>query len=70
MKDYNGIEIEVGTLVAFNYSGDVRLGRVKRFVRNNQSVIVQHLQSETTTKVKRVSSLCAVEPEELLIQLL
>lgn len=70
MKDYNGIEIKEGTLVAFNYSGDVRLGRVKKFNRNGRSVIVQHLQSTTTSKIQRVQSLCAVEPDELLIHLL
>ncbi len=30
-KDYNGVELEIGTRVAYNRSGDVVLGRVVGF---------------------------------------
>lgn len=43
LKDYNKIPIVPGKLVAFNYSGDVRLGKVERFKITKPNKNWQHL---------------------------
>ena len=64
MKDYRGAEIEVGAQVAFNWSGDVRLGVVVGFGKKANRVYVSNgkydirhdilIQGEFVRNVSRV----------------
>jgi hypothetical protein len=64
MKDYRGSEIEVGAQVAFNWSGEVRLGVVVGFGKKANRVYVSHgkydirhdilIQGEGCAKVSKV----------------
>lgn len=79
IKDYKGDEIKVGTVVAYNLSGSVRIGVVTRFIEQRppaswkpQSAEIQilhgkdpnSLANKGITKVKDVRK-CAVIAEKV-----
>ena len=83
LKDYNKIPIKEGKLVAFNYSGDVRIGKVSGFTKptrlRDPGIKVRHLRVVGTfasfkgtqeSVIKNAGSLCVIEPDDLLVHLL
>lgn len=63
MKDYYGNEIQVGKQVAFNLSGEVRLGVVTGFkpsrvyYMKTPYIIVQELGTKKDSKITRPTNL-------------
>ena len=75
MKDYRGSEIEIGAQVAFNWSGDVRLGVVVGFSPSTRGryvgagkyepasdILIQGELVRKVSRVKRPTSVVVLTP--------
>lgn len=69
MKDLRGNDIKIGSMVAYNRSGDVVLGQVELFARRQQTLswrstimipaftIIRNVADKKLSKVKRPESM-------------